>query len=98
MQFIQQTMRRWSLCCLLALGPIAAAQVMCAAEADFEPAASVFIRRCLECHNTIDFAGGLDLTRRDAAMAGGDSGAAIMPSSVDESSLIDRVVSGEMPP
>ena len=31
-------------------------------------------KRCLECHNARDEKGGLDLSNRKAALAGGDSG------------------------
>ena len=65
---------------------------------DFEPTASVLIRRCVECHNGVNTSGGLDLTKRELAFAGGESGTAIMPGDVDQSFLLDRVTSGEMPP
>src|SRR5579872_823645 len=41
--------------------------------------AVVLARNCLECHNASDRKGGLDLTRRERSLAGGDSGAALKP-------------------
>jgi len=55
-------------------------------------------KRCLECHNATDEKGGLDLSNRKAALAGGDSGHAIASGKVTDSLLIERVVAGEMPP
>ena len=53
---------------------------------------------CVECHNTTDPAGGLDLTRAEGLRAGGDSGAAIDPENWERSLLWERIDSGEMPP
>ncbi|HEY1786363.1 MAG TPA: DUF1549 domain-containing protein, partial [Pirellulales bacterium] len=84
------------ICGLLAMGPGWAG----AAAPDFErQIAPIFIRNCLRCHNASDPAGGLDLTNRGHALAGGESGAAsIVPGKIDESYLLDRVGEGEMPP
>ena len=60
--------------------------------------APLLARRCLECHNASDKKGGLDLTRGESALAGGDSGPAIMPGRPDESLLWARIEAGEMPP
>ena len=40
--------------------------------------APLLAARCLQCHNPVDKKGGLDLTRSEAARAGGDSGPAIV--------------------
>ena len=61
-------------------------------------AAALVARHCLECHNGSDKKGGLDLTRRAAAVAGGDSGAALVPDDPDNSFLLKRIEAGEMPP
>lgn len=54
---------------------------------------------CLDCHGaTEDFEGGLDLRLRRFLVRGGDSGAAIVPGSPDESLLLHRVRDGDMPP
>ena len=55
-------------------------------------------KRCLECHNARDEKGGLDLSNRKSALAGGDSGHVIASGKVADSLLIERVVVGEMPP
>jgi hypothetical protein len=60
--------------------------------------APVLARRCLDCHAGTEARGGLDLSRRAAAMAGGESGPAIAPGAADESLLWARVAAGEMPP
>ncbi len=60
--------------------------------------AVVLARNCLECHNASDRKGGLDLTRRERALAGGESGKVLIPGDADGSELVDRTESGEMPP
>ncbi|MBC7820929.1 MAG: PSD1 domain-containing protein, partial [Planctomycetaceae bacterium] len=59
--------------------------------------AVVLARNCLECHNASDRKGGLDLTRREKALAGADSGQVLKPGDLD-SLLVKRIESGEMPP
>nr|MCS5632468.1 DUF1549 domain-containing protein [Pirellulaceae bacterium] len=65
---------------------------------DFEKEiAPLIVRRCLECHNSTDHQGGLDLTSLKSAIAGGDNESSIQ-SPIDENFLLQRVTSGEMPP
>jgi hypothetical protein len=73
--------------------------------ADTQPApdfdrevAVVLAGRCFDCHNAVDRKGKLDLTRRDAAMAGGKDGVDILPGDVEQSRLWHRVFENEMPP
>src|SRR5579883_1607134 len=62
-------------------------------------AASVILTdHCVSCHGPEKKKGGLDLTRRSSALAGGDSGAVIVPGRPGESLLIEKVAGGEMPP
>jgi mono/diheme cytochrome c family protein len=61
-------------------------------------AAAVLARHCLECHNAAEGKGGLDLTRRDRALAGGDSGKVLVPGSPQKSELVQRIDAGTMPP
>ena len=61
-------------------------------------AAALVARHCVECHNGSDKKGGLDLTRRAGALAGGDRGAALVPNNTGESLLLKRIEAGEMPP
>jgi hypothetical protein len=69
-----------------------------AAAAEFrEHVAPLLSRHCLECHNTSEPSGGLDLSRWQAALAGGDSGAAIVPGDPDSSLLWQHVATNEMP-
>jgi mono/diheme cytochrome c family protein len=63
-----------------------------------EAAALLIARNCLECHNPSDHKGGLDLTRRERSLAGGDSGPALQPGDPADSLLVARVAAGEMPP
>lgn len=70
-----------------------------AAAADFETGAGdLLLRRCLECHGSSDPSGGLDLSRAEGLLAGGDSGAVVMPGNPAASLLLARVIAGEMPP
>lgn len=68
------------------------------AESDDAQAAAVLARNCLECHNGSDKKGGLDLTRREPALAGGENGAGLVPGQPEKSLLLRRIADGEMPP
>lgn len=66
---------------------------------DFETeVAPILVKRCLECHQQPDVAGGLNLTTRKGLLRGGESGAVIDSKKIEESILVQRVVDGEMPP
>lgn len=58
--------------------------------------ASIFESHCVSCHSGSNPKGGLSLTNAKSALAGGDSGAAIVPGSPGESMLLDYV-SGDRP-
>ncbi len=58
----------------------------------------ILTSRCLTCHNSEGKKGGLDLSRRATALAGGDSGPAVEPGKPEESVLIDMLADGLMPP
>lgn len=60
--------------------------------------APLLARRCLGCHSQETAKGGLDLSRRESVLRGGDSGQIYMPAHLTESRLWQRVVNGEMPP
>ena len=60
--------------------------------------APLLARRCLECHSGPEWKGGLDLSRRDSALKGGDSGPAIDLTDAAGSRLLERVLADEMPP
>ncbi len=59
--------------------------------------APILANHCLECHDSLTKEGGLDLSRKTAALAGGDSGKAILPGNSAKSDLWARVKSNEMP-
>ena len=60
--------------------------------------APILVRHCLDCHSGPKPKGELDLSSREAAFEGGESGPAVVPSNLGESLLWDRIVEGEMPP
>ena len=59
--------------------------------------APLISRHCLECHDSPNRQGGLDLSRRDAALAGGDTGVVITAGKANESLLWEAVESDNMP-
>jgi len=54
--------------------------------------------RCLACHSGQEKKGELDLARLESAMAGGESGKALVPGKLAESLLWEKVAGDEMPP
>lgn len=62
----------------------------------FRPAAAVLERHCVHCHQGGRPPGGLALTTAKSALAGGDSGPAIVPGKADESLLV-QFISGNAP-
>lgn len=65
-------------------------------EKDIRP---IFRAHCFDCHGaTEDIEGGLDLRLVRFMAQGGDSGAAIVPGKPQQSFLVERVRSGDMPP
>ena len=60
--------------------------------------APLFVQRCLSCHEGPDAKGKLDLSSRDSAMAGGESGRIIEPGDLEKSLLWQHVESDTMPP
>lgn len=63
-----------------------------------QQAATLLVRRCLECHSGNDPQGKLDLTSREMLIQGGDSGSAIDADAPLKSLLLTRVLADEMPP
>ncbi len=54
---------------------------------------------CTDCHGEAEkLKGGLDLRLRRLAVAGGESGPAVVPGKAADSLLVERVKSGDMPP
>ncbi len=56
-----------------------------------DPVRLVFERHCLECHNDNDLAGGLALQSHETALAGGDSGPALVAGDANASLLLQYV-------
>ncbi|MBX3439966.1 MAG: PSD1 domain-containing protein, partial [Planctomycetaceae bacterium] len=70
-----------------------------ASEVDFErEIGPLLVRRCLECHSETGRSGGLQLTNQASLQKGGDSGPVLDAASPDQSLLLERVLSDEMPP
>lgn len=59
--------------------------------------APLLLRHCLECHDSSSKEGGLDLSQKAAALAGGDSGEAVLAGNADESLLWQYVEADIMP-
>ena len=59
--------------------------------------APLFAEHCIECHDPAVHKGGLDLSRRTEAMAGGESGRGITPGQAPDSLLWGSVATSEMP-
>ncbi len=59
---------------------------------------AILARQCISCHGPEKKKGGLDLSRRTTALAGGKSGDAIVPGEPDDSLLVEKIAAGEMPP
>ncbi len=66
---------------------------------DFDRAiAPLLARRCLDCHNSSDRKGGLDLSQKSTALKGGESGRVIVAGNAGQSLLWQRIDDDEMPP
>jgi len=82
------------------------AMILCADDGASPPAGDSFVKavgplliaKCIGCHSGSDSKSGLDLTRREKLLAGGESGAAVVPGSPEQSLIWQRIESDEMPP
>lgn len=97
---IQETVRTFCRIFLIAAFSVLASSSVGAEEFTFERDIRPILRaHCFDCHGaTEEPKGGLDLRQVRRMQKGGESGAAIVPGSVDESLMLNRVRSGEMPP
>jgi mono/diheme cytochrome c family protein len=90
-----ETIRRW-----IAAG----AQFTSANAGESEPAITqhdvlpILLRRCTVCHGPRRQEAGLDLRSRESMLRGGKSGPAIILGKPEESLLLRKIRSGEMPP
>jgi len=74
-------------------GPGAAAELV--TDHDILP---IFLMRCVICHGKRKQEGGLDLRTQASRLKGGKSGPALVPGKPEDSLLLKRITSGEMPP
>ena len=58
----------------------------------------MLIERCFKCHGAEKQRGGLRLDSREAMLKGGETGAALVVGKPDESLLVEKLMSGAMPP
>jgi hypothetical protein len=58
----------------------------------------IFLMRCVVCHGKRKQEGGLDLRSHASRLKGGKSGPAIVPGKPEESLLMQKITSGQMPP
>ena len=58
----------------------------------------IFQVRCVACHGKRRQEAGLDLRTRASRLKGGRSGPAVLPGDPDQSPIIQKIESGEMPP
>jgi mono/diheme cytochrome c family protein len=58
----------------------------------------IFQMRCVVCHGKRKQEGGLDLRSQASRLRGGKSGPAIIPGKPDQSLLMQKISSGQMPP
>ena len=61
-------------------------------------AKAIFATKCVACHGANSPQGGLDLRSVEGAMAGGKSGPSVVAGEAAKSLLIDKIVTGQMPP
>lgn len=72
---------------------------VCVTAADFATdVAPIFQKRCVACHSGANARAGLDLSTAASTLKGGKSGRAVQPGASDRSLLIEKVISGSMPP
>ncbi|MCI0456659.1 MAG: PSD1 and planctomycete cytochrome C domain-containing protein [Gemmataceae bacterium] len=91
------TLALGSLVLLPAVGPRAQEKPAADRQAFFaQKVAPLLQARCLECHNPTKSRGGLDLSTRALAVAGGDKGPAIVPGDAGKSLLL-RMIDGPEP-
>src|SRR4051794_29912492 len=81
---------------LAAVGVLLGAEVARAEDVFRDRVAPLLQRRCLGCHNPDKKRGGLDLSTRSSALAGGENGVVVVPGQANKSRLV-QMVSGPTP-
>src|SRR5579863_8627785 len=87
--------RTWIELMAVTSGTVATASSEAVTEHDVIP---IMYLRCTVCHGLRRQEGGLDLRTRASTLKGGKSGPAIVPGHPDQSLVLKRIQSGEMPP
>lgn len=88
-----------AICGILSLRAGAVSAADDATKPDFDRRiAPLLAQRCLECHGSAEPKGKLNLSAKDTALKGGESGRAIEPGKPDESLLWQHIRDDEMPP
>ncbi len=91
-------MRR-SFIALVMMLALAGAETIASDKIDFAQSVGLLLaKRCASCHNGSEHQGGLDLTRHETMLTGGESGPAIVPGNAKDSLIWQRIVDDEMPP
>ena len=100
-----QFVERWSTRVFVVAGCMSIAGAAAFAEEPKKPVVSfnehvlpILQKACLRCHGDKQRKGELDLRSPPAMLRGGNNGPAITPHKAGESSLIEMIESGEMPP
>ena len=93
-------MRCWfAMPLFVGLTALAAARLAGAGDIDFDAQVTpILASRCLECHSGAEPKGKFDLSRAETAVAGGESGTAIVAGQPEQSFLWQRIDTDEMPP
>jgi len=71
--------------------------ILCAAPPDADGVA-ILTQRCIRCHDAEKTRGGLDLSTRETALAGGATMDAIVPHDLEKSAVYSRAKDHSMPP
>ncbi|MEC9092445.1 MAG: c-type cytochrome domain-containing protein, partial [Planctomycetota bacterium] len=58
----------------------------------------IFEQKCVRCHNPSEAEGGLDLTSAEGLLKGSENGKVILFDQLDDSQLLQQVISKSMPP
>ena len=98
--FIDESGRTSVIYCLIFALPLLFHAAANADDLTFERDIRPILRaHCFDCHGaTAEPESGLDLRQVRLMQTGGESGTAIVPGNADESLVLQRVVSKEMPP
>src|SRR5215813_7473170 len=99
MVMVSRALRFLAASLLLLLAPYSSLHVQAAETPTFESAILPILQaRCIVCHSGQTPQANLNLQSKSAILTGGKSGRAIVVGSSEKSLLVERIVSGTMPP